>query len=504
MNKPKKLNEYNKKRDFYKTAEPKGNLTKSSKKLIYCIQHHMSRKEHYDLRLQWNGVLLSWAVPKGPSFNPTDKRLAIKVEDHPLDYAEFEGTIPKGEYGGGTVMLWDKGEWEPYGDVDEGLEKGTIKFTIYGERLVGSWLLTVFKTDEKNTWLLIKENDEFSNNEYNIEDFNTSIKTQRTMHEIAENTQTKISSVEINKKLASFIKMDGKNYTVEGVTITSPDKVVFNKSKVKKLDIVLYYAYIFKHIFPYIEDRLITSVRCPKGVGDECFYFRNLAKKDGKPPVNYGLFAKEKDELQSNETDSNNEKNNYFYLKNSTAFINEVQLGTLEFHIWGSMAKSINKPDIMIFDLDPNDDVSLTALRQGVKHLKSLLDNLGLVSFLKTSGKKGYHILVPFEKHSNWQTFRDFANKVSKVMEEMWPNLYTSNSRKDKRKGKIYVDWVRNIKGSTTVAPRVSEDATVSFPIAWEELSRIKPNSITMKKACQRVEQKNPWKGFFEVKQKLT
>ena len=108
-----KLSAYNNKRNFNKTNEPMGKRSKKAKKLRFCIQHHIARKDHYDLRLEWNGVLISWAVPKGPSYNDKDKRLAIMVEDHPIDYRNFEGTIPKGEYGGGTVMLWDKGYWEP-------------------------------------------------------------------------------------------------------------------------------------------------------------------------------------------------------------------------------------------------------------------------------------------------------------------------------------------------------------------------------------------------------
>lgn len=502
-----KLEKYNQKRNFDKTKEPQGKVIKSDKKLIFCVQHHMSRKEHYDFRLEWQGVLLSWAVPKGPSFNPKDKRLAIMVEDHPLDYANFEGVIPKGQYGGGSVMLWDIGEWQPYGNISEGLEKGTIKFSLTGKRLKGNWALTVFKTAEsKNTWLLIKEKDEFASDNFDIKSFNKSISTNRTMQEISDNKQSKLTIAQLNKKLKSFIETDGNNVTVKGVTISSPDKIVFNKPKTKKLDVVLYYAYMYKYMSPYIENRLITSVRCPKGALGDCFYFRNLTEKSADTN-NYGLFKKNKKDSSTDGKKEGQNQSNYYFLKNAKAVINEVQLGTLEFHIWGSTVKSINKPDIMIFDLDPDENLKLSVLRQGALHLKSVLDDLGLVSFLKTSGKKGYHIVVPFEKHANWQTFKNFAKNVCKVMEEMWPDRYTANSRKDKRKGKIYVDWVRNIKGSTTVAPysvRASQGATVSMPITWDNLSRIKPDSITMKKACQMIAGNDAWAGFFDVRQKLT
>ena len=153
----KKLTKYNQKRNFTKTSEPIGKEIKSQKKLRFVIQHHMARKDHYDLRLEWNGVLKSWAVPKGPSYNPKDKRLAIQVEDHPLSYRNFEGTIPKGEYGGGTVMIWDEGYWEPLKTEKVSFKNKPIKFFLKGQRLKGKWTLIPIKEDN---WLLIKEKEE--------------------------------------------------------------------------------------------------------------------------------------------------------------------------------------------------------------------------------------------------------------------------------------------------------------------------------------------------------
>ena len=140
-----KLDKYVQKRDFHKTTEPKGKEEESKETLRFVVQHHMARAEHYDFRLEWEGVLLSWAVPKGPSHNTHDKRLAVKVEDHPMDYRNFEGTIPEEEYGGGTVMIWDEGYWEPLVDVEEGLKKGELKLTLKGRRLKGNWVLIKWK-----------------------------------------------------------------------------------------------------------------------------------------------------------------------------------------------------------------------------------------------------------------------------------------------------------------------------------------------------------------------
>lgn len=164
---PKKLATYQSKRDFSKTAEPReGTHTVPSTRLRFVIQKHAATRLHYDLRLELDGVFKSWAVTKGPSLDPHDKRLAVEVEDHPLDYGDFEGTIPKGQYGGGTVQLWDRGFWQPEGDAsaEDMLRKGDLKFRLDGERLHGSWVLVRMRTDKskRNYWLLIKHRDGFA------------------------------------------------------------------------------------------------------------------------------------------------------------------------------------------------------------------------------------------------------------------------------------------------------------------------------------------------------
>jgi bifunctional non-homologous end joining protein LigD len=163
------LDEYRKKRRFDVTTEPAGKAPvpkRKGKPLLYVIQKHRASHLHYDFRLEWNGVLLSWAVPKGPSLDPAVKRLAQPVEDHPIEYAGFEGVIGEGEYGGGTVMVWDTGTWEPeVADVDEALRKGELKFTLHGKKLKGSWVLVRTRGFGKNprpSWLLIKHRDAYA------------------------------------------------------------------------------------------------------------------------------------------------------------------------------------------------------------------------------------------------------------------------------------------------------------------------------------------------------
>lgn len=464
----KDIKEYNKKRNFNKTKEPKGKKEKSKKKLRFVVQHHLARKEHYDLRLEFNGVLLSFAVPKGPSYNKKDKRLAVQVEDHPLSYRNFEGTIPKGEYGGGTVMLFDQGYYEALNDLKKGLRDGILKFKLKGKRLKGEWTLIYFKEDN---WLLVKEDDEFY--EFSdIKNITTSIKTGRTMKEIEDG---------ITKKARN-----AKNI-IEGVEISSPNKLIYENPNIKKMEIIKYYQAVAKKMIPYLKNRIISTVRCPEGINGDIFFKKHFENE--REGFNKIII-----------TNRDNQIEDYYYITNIEGLISEAQMNSIEFHVWGSKITSIEKPDIMVFDLDPDEKLSLKRLRDGVRDLKSILDELKLKSYLKTSGGKGYHVVVPI-KNVNWEEFRNIAKNIADLMSAKWPDKYTSNIRKENRKNKIFIDWVRNTKGATSIAPyslRARANAPVSFPISWNELDKIKPNSITLKKALKKLKEKDPWKNFFD------
>jgi bifunctional non-homologous end joining protein LigD len=185
---------YNAKRDFSKTAEPEGQTKKTGRQLRFVIQKHAASHLHFDFRLELDGVMKSWAVPKGPSYDPTVKRLAMQVEDHPIEYNKFEGTIPQGQYGGGTVMIWDRGTYEPEsgGGADalrEGYKRGDLKIRMHGERMQGGWVLVRTRRDDrgKAQWLLIKHRDQLAMEGADIvAAVQTSVVTGRTMEEIAK------------------------------------------------------------------------------------------------------------------------------------------------------------------------------------------------------------------------------------------------------------------------------------------------------------------------------
>ena len=190
------LTKYQEKRRFGVTPEPSGDTVKAAPKkkavsLAFVVQKHRATQLHYDFRLELHGVLLSWAVPKGPSLDPSVKRLAMQVEDHPIEYASFEGVIPEGEYGGGTVMVWDNGTWEPeQPDPDAALAKGDFKFTLYGKKLHGSWVLVRTRgfggSSGKPSWLLIKHRDQYASQRDIAEEEPLSIVTGRSLQQIAQ------------------------------------------------------------------------------------------------------------------------------------------------------------------------------------------------------------------------------------------------------------------------------------------------------------------------------
>jgi bifunctional non-homologous end joining protein LigD len=186
------LEKYKEKRNFKISPEPSGKSPKaasSKRRLLYVIQKHRASQLHYDFRLELHGVLLSWAIPKGPSLDPAVKRLAMQVEDHPLEYGGFEGVIPEGEYGGGTVMVWDNGEWVPEGDdAAAALEKGDLKFTLLGKKLHGSWVLVRtrgFGSRADKSWLLIKHRDQYASKKDIVAEEPRSVLSKRLLADIA-------------------------------------------------------------------------------------------------------------------------------------------------------------------------------------------------------------------------------------------------------------------------------------------------------------------------------
>jgi bifunctional non-homologous end joining protein LigD len=284
---------------------------------------------------------------------------------------------------------------------------------------------------------------------------------------------------------------------VAGVAISNPDRVMYPGYGVTKLDLARYYESVADWVMPYVERRPLTLVRCPEGQGTPCFFQKHISST--MPKAVHGVKIKEK-----SGTDI------YLAVKDIAGVISLVQMGVLEIHPWPAREDKIERPDMLIFDLDPDKDLDWKAVVQGARDVRDCLAALGLESFLRTSGGKGLHICAPLSRRNTWDELKSFAHGVADTMVRAAPDRYTSNMSKAKRRGKIFVDYLRNQRGATAVASystRARPGAPVATPLAWDELTtKLKPNQYTIENIHKRLTKgfKDPWKEFFKVKQSIT
>ena len=837
------LSTYNAKRDFKRTPEPRGTAARKGGN-SFVVQKHAARRLHFDFRLEVDGVLKSWAVTRGPSPDPQDKRLAVRTEDHPLTYGGFEGIIPQGEYGGGTVMLWDRGTWHPVpGKSAKDLEKGHLHFVLEGERMKGEWLLVRMKPrpgEKGENWLLRKVDDEFAGGADDlVRQKLTSVETGRTMQEISSDPQgehslkgkkgakfqqtmkaaadhsravaarqakrranarppafrqpqlatlvdhvptgndwfheikfdgyrclvaaagrkvtiytrsgqdwtekfgplckaiaeldlppclidgeitapgkngnpsfsalqaalkrghgeqgrlyldfhafdlleldgedlTSIGNLERKERLAALLKdvsppliygdhvvgkgealfhaicaeggegiiskkasaayrgersknwlkvkciqrqefviigwqasdkrrgfrslhlaaRQGRKLTYAGkvgtgfntrlieelsermrplavddpaveipraarrgshwiepklvgeiafteftsdgvlrhpsfialredkpakevvrekaehlprsakkaeeptaesfgIKISNPNRVIFPGEKLTKGDLADYYAAIEALMLVDTARRPISLVRCPQGRAKQCFF----QKHDN------GSMGEHVKQVPVKEKDGSVE--DYLYVEDARGILACVQMGTIEFHGWGSRVKPLEKPDRLVFDLDPDVGLDFGKVKKAAVRLQALLADLGLVTFPMLTGGKGIHVIAPLDASVTWPRVKDFAERFSRAVAEAEPDVFTANIRKNQRKGRIFLDWLRNQRGATAVMPysaRAREGAPVAALIAWEELDDFKGGNAFSIRDADKLLQRAGSKllaGWGEAQQKL-
>ena len=533
------LEEYRKKRRFDVTKEPAGAKAPKKRKtaLAYVIQKHRATALHYDFRLEWNGVLLSWAIPKGPSLDPTAKRMATHVEDHPLEYAAFEGIIAAGEYGGGTVMVWDRGTWAPESpDVDAALEKGVLKFTLLGEKLKGSWVLVRTKgwgLPKRPAWLLIKHRDDFVSDEDIAETRPRSVVSNRLLTEIAideggdvEKASTGDPVEEVERLLANPKKLQhvrkenpavwrskprgakekdkfeekikkslSSSSSSLPVPVSNPDKVFWPEEGWTKADLIAFYAGVFPKLAPWVKDRPLSLERCPDGLLGQPFYQK---EKPASMPADTPTVTVQhgKDRKVTNTVVGGK-------LETQLALAN---LGCIAVHVWGSRADALDRPDWVCFDLDPDSGRIADAVGAALK-VKQGLDALDLSSFVKTSGGKGLHVFVPIQRGPTADEVTWFAKELGTRLAAAWPKELTMEMRIAARKGRVFLDSFRNAFGQTVVSPysvRRREHAPVSTPLQWSEVvPSIRAEDFTIGNFAQRLKKRDPWADFFRRRQTL-
>jgi len=494
------LQQYRRKRDFAKTPEPKGRAAKAPRRLRFVVQKHSARNLHYDFRLELDGVLVSWAVPKGPSLDPADKRLAVHVEDHPLDYANFEGVIPERQYGAGPVAIWDRGTWAPDGDPRRGYREGHLKFTLHGEKLHGRWSLIRIKgrDEPKEPWLLIKDRDDEARPGRGADllmKAPESVKSHRTVEDIGAGRRRAAPRA---TGAARGTPKAGREETakVAGVAISHPDRVVYPEASITKLAVAQYYETVAPRLLPHIRGRPLSIVRCPDGMRRACFYQKHLGKVE-IPGVDVAMI------------EDGSGSNPYIVADSVKALAGLAQMNVLELHVWGARVATVERPDTLVLDLDPDSALSWTSTVTAARIVRTLLQQLGLDPLLKTTGGKGLHIVVPLVRRHGWDEVKGFAQRVATHLATTRPDQFTATMSKEKRRGKIFVDYLRNTRGATAVAPyslRARAGATVATPLGWDELSaRVLPSAFTLVTIPERIARKpDPWADYEARRQRLT
>lgn len=486
------LSDYKKKRDFAVTPEPVGGAPKSKAATMFCVQKHLARSLHYDFRLEHNGVLLSWAVPKGPSLDPKDKRFAARTEDHPFDYGDFEGVIPEG-YGAGLVMLWDRGTWMcETGDVDAALKKGELKITLDGVKLKGSWVLIRTRPSEagKEQWLLIKHKDKWAGEidvvnfaPMSVKSFGDYVDILRAKG-IPKSWQKKlpITGGETGAMLREIVATASEVIDQPKRASAKKSKVSLNalalrfgakKPKLTNLDkplypdgftkgqLIDYYTRIAPLILPHLAGRAVTTVRFPDGVNGKSFFQKRCP--DHRPPwVKTVRVANDEGETID-----------YCKVEDISTLVWLANLAAIELHVPLALAKDPDTPTAMIFDLDPGPGTTARQCIEVAQRIADLFKQMNLVCAAKFSGKKGVHLLVPLNTAGvTFEQTKTFAKAVAQTLARDDPNRITSQMRKDLRDGKVFIDWNQNDRSKTHVCAyslRATETPQISWPI---DLSR--------------------------------
>jgi bifunctional non-homologous end joining protein LigD len=496
-----RLARYREMRDFAKTPEPAEDSARGAGN-AFVVQKHDATRLHYDFRLEHDGALLSWAVPKGPSLRAGERRLAVRTEDHPLSYADFEGIIPKGEYGGGSVIVWDRGTWQPEGDTDAALRKGRLTFSLAGDKLHGRFHLVRTKPSGKqDQWLLFKSHDDAASDVDIVDERPESALSGRTVEQVAEAPGRVWHS---NKSEERGATKDAKQPPAQGdvvalvaqlpvkVKFTNLDKLLYPEG-FRKADLVAYYAAVSSRLLPHVAGRPLTIVRYPEGRTGHGFFQKHANQST---PATVKRVPVEED----------GKTEQYLAIDDLDGLLALPQLGVLELHTW--VAHDPERPDQLVFDLDPDEALPWDAVVQAALHMRDALAELELTSFVKTTGGKGLHVVLPVTPKHDWDTHRAFAKGISETLARAHPKLYLTNMRKDLRKGKLFLDYLRNGRGATAIAPystRAREGATVATPLSWQELEQgVHPKDFTIRTLMKRIDApEEPWAAYARTKQAL-
>lgn len=409
-------------------------------------------------------MLKSWAVPKRPTLDPRIKRLAVHVEDHPIEYAKFSGEIPRGEYGAGIVKIWDRGTYENLLEskprprsVTQAIKDGHLEVKLDGRKLKGGFaLVRMDGAGKRENWLLIKMKDERT----------------RKQKDGASRSNAKRAS-------GTSAKVTAKG-RAETISYTNQDKLMFLEAGITKGQVLGFYERIADRLLPYLRERPMTLERVPDGLERERgphFWQKNT------PSYYPSWIPRVRIRTDEGETD-------YTLVNNVETLLYLVNQGTVTFHPWLSRVTSLDNPDFVLFDLDPpgsrfGDTIPVA------RELRDILKDTQLECFVKTSGKDGLHVLVPWRRQSDYDEARRWALEIAERAVTSLPDIATIERSKAKRRGRVYIDVMQNVRGHHVVPPyvlRAAPQATVSTPLQWSEFSPgLDPHKYNLKTIFRRL-----------------
>lgn len=496
------LETYRKMRDFRRTPEPKGTLSRANRRRFVVQEHHAS-KLHFDFRLEMGGVLKSWSIPRGPSLDPAERRLAVPTEDHPVEYLNFEGQIPAGEYGAGRHMKWDAGTYRLVegDDALKALAAGKLTFELKGRKLRGEFsLVRTHLRGADESWLLIKRQDEHAEPGWVLElrepvDGRKTLEGKKRRAKVSAETGHTRAGVKTFKTVAATdaevvpVSRALKQKQLRGdvnakvgrdvVHLTSLERVYWPDEGYTKADLIRYYDEVSKYLLPYLKDRPLIMKRYPAGIRGESFHQHDV----NEVPDFARTVALE---AEGHEVD-------YLVVGDRATNLYMANLGAIERHPWHSRVTNLERPDWFVFDLDPGQGVAAETVCDVALAVRDVLARVGLKGYPKTSGSRGIHVYVPIRASYDYAQVAELAEAIATVVARENAEVATvARALAQRRRGQIYVDHLQNARGKSVVAPysvRPKPGAPVSAPLEWKEVERreVTPQEFTIRNVIRRL-----------------
>jgi bifunctional non-homologous end joining protein LigD len=510
---PAPLTTYRAKRDFTRTPEPAGEPAPEpdNGQRRFVVQRHRARRLHYDLRFEIDGVLVSWAVPNGPTLDPGVKRLAVHVEDHPIEYMEFEGVIPSGEYGGGDVIVWDLGTWEPHetDDPAAAVAAGELHVDVAGRKLRGRLVLIRRgggqSLGESEQWLLLHKDDDEAVRGWDPEEHPKSVLSGRTNDEVKADPDRiwrsdlppSQASVELHPapvagpdedELAALGQLGAEGrWDVFGraLRLTNLDKELFpgrpGEPPVTKRELIRYSALIAPVILPYLAGRPLNMHRFPGGAAKPGFWHKQLPEHaPGWVPRWHNPDAED------------GKTTTYLVVDEPAALVWAANFGALEWHAWTARTDAPRTPTYALIDIDPGPSTSWDDVLVLARLHRTALEHLGVVAQPKVTGQRGIQIWIPVAAGLTYEDTRTWVEQLSKTIGAVVPELVSWKWDVSERRGLARLDYTQNVSNKTLVAPyspRPAPGAPVSAPISWTELDdpSLRPDGFTIRTVLDRV-----------------